>query len=386
MAEISFDKICNLLPNLDTASDLERFLSRADLIHTLVSEASKLVFLQCVKACCCAKFKIYIEELDSWDLIKNKLTSIILPHKCITQILTELLTITQKPNEDIKTYHYRIAKKTKDLNHAYKITNSSVSSDHLDFLYKINEKNSLVIFIKGIKCKNLKCLLKSRDFESLSDIYSYARIHEAESEQVTACDSKKLYKCDLCFRAGHLSEFCRYIVGSPINRSGDDFVPNQSIYGKDKLIKKPIYNCKLCSRTGHLASFCRYPKTALGNTSINHLNRSSYQIPSQCVPEIAQMIPLTAHLNTISSNFANTNFNQPKISNIPQTQYMSNLPVTQMRSNFTHQNDPTLQINRDYLTQSPYFQNYKNVVDLSNQESTSYIQSNSIYPKRYVGI
>lgn len=293
MAEFTFQQIVKLLPNLKGKSDLQLFLNRAEIIQsTLVSTKTKEFFLKCVKACC-TDFKVQIETLTSWDLIKAKLVSIILPYKSILQILEQFLKITQYPKENIQSYHSRIVKITNELDKAYKLDFSNANTVNLEFLYSVNEKNAIRIFIKGIRCKNLKTLLKSRDFETLSDVYELARIEEVDEMEINEnAGSENRYKCVLCFRYGHLSNYCRYTQ----NTNGNT---------KNNLIKKPLYQCTLCYRSGHLFNYCRYAKPCPENIRSANLNAITSNV-SQVMPNYPLVNKiLFANLNTLSSNCLN---------------------------------------------------------------------------------
>lgn len=255
MADFSFDNIITLLPLLrNNPTSIELFINKGDLIFsTLTKPESKAFFLKFVKSSIIENLKIKINDLKDWNQIKNVLISNIMPYKSTLRLLEDLLKIKQFSNETIQKYYLRIYKVTNDLNMAYKLSNPTANSSNLDFLYSLNEKTALQVFIRGIKSLNLRIWLKSRNFNDFNQAFLFAKENESDA-------------------------------------STEDLIPNS----KTKL-NKPTFNCTLCFRTGHQSKFCRIPKQNTQKT--NSISSSQPINPNPGINKpIQRVIPINEKL------------------------------------------------------------------------------------------
>lgn len=237
MAEFSMDQIISQMPSLISEPEsLKKFIAKGNLIYsTLTKKSLKEFFIQCVKSNIIGSAIMGIDSLNCWDLIKKRLMFHILPApKSISKLLNELLKTIQFSNESIQNFYDRINVITNELNLAYKSANSQASFSNLEFLYSLNKKTALEIFIKGLKSQTMKICLKAKAFTEFSEALIFAKQEETDinenfksnnilhiSKGKKSRNSKSLnkpvYKCNLCFRSGHLSNYCRYTTKGFIN-------------------------------------------------------------------------------------------------------------------------------------------------------------------------
>lgn len=318
----------NLPPVLESnPKSLELFLNRADLIYTgiLPDEKSKAFFLNGIKSCTTGNEKLAIRDLGTYELVRSVLISRIIPKKTVLQRIQDLLNINQFPKESIQNYSDRIRRALYDLNDTYKLRYKEDSSQNLDFLYLMNMRNSLDIFIDGICNQTLRSLVICKDFTNLEEAILYAEEKELQLD-IKPCSNqeqlildqtihsskvsrdqktfnkcplnKPIFKCGLCFRLNHQSKFCRFIKKS---QSLTDFPINKN--------SKPIFECGKCFRKGHSSPFCRF----INNSTVNNINQSSHLRQGSTIIPIngTTNLPLINYSPYIPPlNIADNTFNQ----------------------------------------------------------------------------
>lgn len=350
---LSIKTIFNNLPDVlePNPKSLELFLNRADLIYTTISndEKSKAFFLDGIKSLITENDKLAIGDLGTYELVRSVLISRIIPKKPVLQRFQDLFDICQIAEESIQSYSDRIRRAMYELNVTYKLRYKEDSSQQLDFLYLMNMRNSLDIFVIGIFNQNLRSLVIGKGFTNLEEAILYAEEkevqlaikpctnHEAKQEQSVSSQTlnsnkisqnqkashkvpldKPIFKCGLCFRLGHQLNYCRFIKKT---QSLTDLPINKNL--------KPIYECGKCFRKGHLLPFCRF----INKPRVNHIHQSNHLRQDYTISPINAKtnLPLINYnayippLKNVDNTFNQQSFLQPQAN--------SNLPANPCRLN-----------------------------------------------------
>lgn len=255
----NMDTLWNLLGNV--AADKNRFLIVAQM--KLEKKAAEAISS--------------IDNIDSWQKIKDALIAHIKPQHSIEKLELKLCTIKQYSNEKLEKYAERVQSLLNDLNDQYDLAQNAVIKTE-------NDRKARRAFVNGIYDSKLRDRAMAINSKSLKESIEYTIEQELRIEDANKF-TKNLY-CNHCKKTNHNERDCRFKKYGG-DRNGNKFNQNSSTRKyQNKQYSPPQHNrndnsdwkqrvvCHKCNKKGHYANECR-TDTSSRNNNYQHRNESS---------------------------------------------------------------------------------------------------------------
>lgn len=184
---------------------LDAFINTCGVYYNMVTEAQKPDALRIIKAKitgeALAKAGPFGNDLNTWDLLKNRLKDRIKKPVSLEYANEDLNKVFQKKDETIEDYGARVKTKLKKLNEASRsLTNIAAE---MTILRKANEKQAISKFEQNIRNATIKVLVSAAGKDTLDECISFAM----QKELIEG--NKNIKTCGFCGLANHDESSCR---------------------------------------------------------------------------------------------------------------------------------------------------------------------------------
>lgn len=316
-----------LPPFAEDPKGLETFLRKGDsLFKMLTNQNAKDIFLNCIKDATTECIYHEIALLKTWEEVKNELKTIILPRRTISQLHTELASVTKHPSDTIATFADKIKRIMNGLKNAHRLSDMTVDDEGWKRIFVLIETQALNTFIEGLS-PQLRNWTIAKDFKNLKDAVNHARTMEHLDTNTSYANTqgwgnqfkdlqgaipknRPVKECQKCRRLGHRTEECFSANIPRINFSGipRDNLPQGNNPIRSNFVRptenkqftqRPVYasrellcthcggrnhtkdtcfklraavKCTFCGKPGHVASNCLSKLTNQPfQSKINHM-------------------------------------------------------------------------------------------------------------------
>lgn len=260
--------LCKLItPFNGDRDEVENFLLNAKHAHEFAQPNQVLPLFAYTLSQISSKVKnqLNLSEITNFHALKEALKRLYVDQTHYTQLMEDLDTIKQKPNETVTDYYTRLEKLTSRCLSAVKTTNGD--PDLLRGKTAFIKDTALRRFIFHTHPEISRVLRIHRNLDNLNEAFSVARSEEKalqmyrKSSSGSSSDSKY---CKNCKSKSHFTKDCRH-KSNPSNNTERQF------NGK---------TCNYCKNKGHEISECRKKKyndekrnaQNPTNPRVNHLN------------------------------------------------------------------------------------------------------------------
>lgn len=184
---------------------LDGLINAAGLYYNLVEENQRASVLKIIKAKVCGEglFKAgpFGEDINTWDLMKKRLTEKIKKPVTLEYAQEDLHQVFQKKGESVEDYGARIKTKLKRLNEASKLLTNS--DDSFKVVKQMNEKQAINKFEQNIRDPTIKVLVSAASKLTLDECVTFAMQKELIEK------SKNVRACTICGLTNHDESSCR---------------------------------------------------------------------------------------------------------------------------------------------------------------------------------
>lgn len=230
--------------------DLDRFLNHAEMIWENLDdgEEPRRLFMRLIKN------KLYdkayeivrYNDFKEWSELKQALQSKFVIRRSQGVVASELVNISQSKTTDIRTFASKVEGLLNELN---EICIEEQGKDAAKIINEYNERMALNAFQNGINNPFMKTIVKSHDFDKLSNA-----IEKAIDEEILHIPIKSSNKlCTFCNKTGHLEERCYKKKNNAKNQKSS--VDNKSLEPNYPNGSTKIH-CEFCNKAGHVVQNC----------------------------------------------------------------------------------------------------------------------------------
>lgn len=293
-------------------SNLHKFIACCDLVQTALKPSDHIKFLGLMKYLLTGR--AYDETVkhinyEDWPTLRNDLKLRYTDIRSKQQLSHELLTIFQKPNEDVRSFGARVEKLLSEFNDIC-ITEAGAGSER--YVEALNSQTALTSFQEGLT-QNIRLIVKAYRCDTLRDAISRACEEEALTKRfgnLNRSSDKNIMKCQFCKKNGHSADKCFAIPGNKIENKSNLNSNNSSNSANSKSSSKPNsfsqskLICSYCKKIGHHINDCYGRKIAESKKSKNEQPLSvplnvikqdsqTHVQPSENIKSLEQSIPNT---------------------------------------------------------------------------------------------
>lgn len=266
------------------SANLHQFLECSDIIFEELKDTEHPKFLLLMKRLLTGS--AYNETVkhntyESWELLKADLKLRFTDIRSKLQVSQELNTVSQKNNEDVRTYGSRVKLLLCQLNDIC-ITETGRGSEQI--IESLNSQTALISFQEGLN-KNIRILVKAANCKTLKDSIAKAVEEELLWERHTSLQNNLKPKCQFCHKVGHVTEKCFRLQNSNKNNPKNiSYSSHQSSETKPTSSNQASHvnsrkiQCQYCKKMGHHIDNCFSRKNAEARKEKNNTSEKNKSV------------------------------------------------------------------------------------------------------------
>ena len=220
------------------------------------------------------------KEVDTFDKLKDILTSLFVDKRSIGAVGAEFHACHQREGESVKLFACRVEELAGELS---ELSVKPGNSDEVNnALTESVQERALDVFTLGLNVK-LRTIIRSRNYATLNAAIAAA----IEEEQAMGLNTSRNYRkfgnhpkgregsnvprCDRCNKLGHLARNCYTRLSMPRENS-----PTQQTTVKRE-VQRVTMVCHYCKKPGHLIKECRARERANGRDYRPRYTNTNYR-------------------------------------------------------------------------------------------------------------
>lgn len=270
MSKLDISLALKFIPEFDGSSvDLIKFLECCDFVNKPLEDNETDKFLQIVKSKLTGRAYNLIrnQTFTNWASFRDELYLHFHDARNTEQLLINLVTITQRPNEDVRSYGVRVEQ---ILSEILEIASEKKDASEKKIISEYHSDTALRYFLNGLN-DELKIIVKASNPKTLRDAIQKG----VNEENTVKRDKSNLPKCNFCNKVGHVFSNCRqrsnnnYNFSSNMNRQH----PNNFSYSRTENRNIPSTSFNFPTPT----NFLQTPRPSNRPNNTQQFNRSQFQ-------------------------------------------------------------------------------------------------------------